>query len=201
MKAFARHCAHCSTCSDPYAAHLSGRSLCAKGLQRALDVTQYVFNKAGQAFSVVDLEGNQRCQIEIPADCDAVRKLLKAVERGLRLRPTSSSSSSSSLSSYPTSSFYPKKERFTTYHDEDYYAAPRRITPERDLAYDLDYADTKRDSRYSRKATLDTTESSAPRYVTTAPRRFGSTRQRPVSYYGVGSSGKLPVPGRHEWYY
>ena len=185
MKAFARHCSHCSACSDPYAVHLAGRSLCSKGWQRALDVTQYVFNKAGQAFSVVDLEGNKRCQVEIPADCDAVRQLLKAIERGLRLRPNSSSSSS-------------KKERLTSY-DENYYVAPRRTTAERDLAYDLKYADSE--PRHSRKSKVEVEDTPAPRYVTSAPRRFQSVKQRPTSYYEVGSRGKLPVPGRDEWYY
>lgn len=199
MKAFTRHCARCSTCSDPYALHPSGGSLCSKGLQRARDVTQYVFNKAGHAFSVVDLAGNQRCQVEIPADCDAVRKLLKAVERGFRLRP-SSSSSSSSPSSSPTTSFVPRKERLTSY-DENYYVAPRRLTPERDLAYDLKYAEREREPRYSRTSTRDTMEASPPRYVMSAPRRVQSSKQRPVSYHEVGSWGKLPVPGRDEWYY
>ncbi len=173
MKAFARHCSHCPSCSDPYAVHLSGHSLCAKGLQRALDVTQYVFNKAGKAFSVVDLEGNKRCEVEIPTDCDAVRQLLKAIERGLRLRLHSS---------------HTKKERLTSY-DENYYVAPRR-TPDRDLAYDLKYAGRESESKSAYR----------PKLETVVPRRHQSVKQRPVSYYQVGSRGKLPVPSRDEWY-
>lgn len=174
MKAFAKHCSHCRTCSDPYAVHMSGHSLCTKGLQRALDVTQYVFNKAGKAFSVVDLEGKKRCEVEIPADCDAVRQLLKAIERGLRLRSQSS---------------HPKKERLTSY-DENYYVAPRRMAPERDLAYDLKYTERDSEPKYTHR----------PKVETIVPKRHQSVKQRPVSYYQVGSRGKLPVPSRDEWY-
>ena len=42
--------------------------------------------KEGKHHSVIDLEGNKRVEIEIPPDCGAVRELLKALERGLRLR-------------------------------------------------------------------------------------------------------------------
>ena len=107
MKAFARHASHCSACVHPYDVHLKGGSLCSKGHQRALDVAQYVFNKAGQTFSVVDLEGNRRVQMEIPADCAVVRELLKAMERGLRLR---------------------RKLPATSY-DETYHVPPRVIQP------------------------------------------------------------------------
>ncbi|CAL8578709.1 hypothetical protein XPA_004479 [Xanthoria parietina] len=86
MKAFARHAGHCSTCAHPYEVHHSGGTLCSKGHQRALDVAQYIYNKGGQSFSLVDRDGNQCVQVEIPADCEAVRSLLKAMERGLRLR-------------------------------------------------------------------------------------------------------------------
>ena len=86
MKAFARHCSHCPQCARPYEVHRRGGTLCSKGHARALDVAQYVFSRGSQAFSVVDLDGNRRVQMEIPADCSAVRELLKAMERGLRLR-------------------------------------------------------------------------------------------------------------------
>ena len=85
MRTFARHASQCSICAHPYVTYLKGDTLCSIGHQRALDVAQYVFNKAGQTFSVVDLDGNRRVQMEIPADCVVVRELLKAVERGLRL--------------------------------------------------------------------------------------------------------------------
>lgn len=86
MRAFSRHASHCDYCADPYHVHRTGGTLCSKGHRRAIDVAQYIYNKRGQAYSVVDREGSQRVQIEIPRKCDAVRGLLKAMERGLQLR-------------------------------------------------------------------------------------------------------------------
>lgn len=86
MRAFASHADRCPDCAQPYKVHLSGRTLCDKGHQRALDVAQYVYNKGGKAYSLVDREGNQLVQIEIPVGCEVVKDLLKAMERGLRLR-------------------------------------------------------------------------------------------------------------------
>ena len=84
MRAFARHASQCSTCAHPYVTYRKGGTLCSEGHQRALDVAQYVFNiKAGQTFSIVDLDGNRRVEMEIPADYAVVRELLKAMERGL----------------------------------------------------------------------------------------------------------------------
>ena len=88
MKAYTRHASQCSACAYPYNTFRNiskGANLCSKGLQRALDINQYVFNKAGQTYSVVDLNGNRRVQIEIPADCAVIRELLSAMERGLHL--------------------------------------------------------------------------------------------------------------------
>lgn len=86
MKAFARHASHCSTCAHPYETYRKGDTLCSKGHQRAFDVAQYVFNKAGQTFSVVDHYNNRRVSMEIPADCPVVLELLKTLESGFRLR-------------------------------------------------------------------------------------------------------------------
>lgn len=85
MKAFARHADNCDSCYDPYQVYRDGATLCPRGHQRALDVAQYVYNKGGQAYSQVDKERNQRVLIEIPANCEAVRLLLKAMDRGLRV--------------------------------------------------------------------------------------------------------------------
>lgn len=105
MKAFARHAAHCNTCAHPYEVHKQGGTLCTKGHQRALDVAKYLYSKGDRTFSIVDLESNIRTRVEIPAGCDAVRGLLKAMERGLALRRRVS-------------------------YDENYYVAPRRIPTE-----------------------------------------------------------------------
>ena len=109
MKAYAHHASHCSICAHPYDVHKRGGTLCTKGHQRALDVAQYLYNKSGQAYSLVDREGNQRIQVEIPAGCESVRGLLKAIERGLRLR---------------------RRVPATSY-DRTYDVPPRRVQPER----------------------------------------------------------------------
>lgn len=113
MKAFARHASHCASCADPYDVHKRGGTLCLKGHQRALDVAQYLYNKSGKAYSLVDREGNQRMQVEIPTGCESVRGLLKAIERGLRLRRATP------LTSY----------------DPTYYIPPRTIQPEPTYQY------------------------------------------------------------------
>ncbi|KAL9123623.1 MAG: hypothetical protein Q9217_006961 [Psora testacea] len=123
MRAFAKHASHCTQCGHPYDVHLKGKTLCTKGHKRALDVAQYVFSKAGHAFSVVDLDANKRMEVEIPSDCAAVRELLKAVEHGLRLREAK-----------PIISY-----------DENYYVAPRRS-----LEHDPQYREQPRSYLSSR---------------------------------------------------
>lgn len=134
MKRFAHHASHCSSCAHPYDVHKRGGTLCHKGHRRALDVAQYLYNKSGQAYSLVDREGNQRIQVEIPAGCESVRGLLKAMERGLRL-----------LRGSPSTSY-----------DRSYYIPPRKIQPERNHEY-------TREPQYTRKPRLETAEPPAYR--------------------------------------
>jgi hypothetical protein len=105
MKAFARHAAHCVVCADPYDVHRRHGTLCDKGHQRAVDVAKYLYHIGDEAFSLVDRQSNIRVRVEIPAGCEAVRGLLKAMERGLRLR---------------------RREPIVSY-DENYYVPPRRM--------------------------------------------------------------------------
>ena len=87
MRAFASHASHCSRCADPYRTHLEGGTLCDRGHALAHDITQYIYSKAGLPFSVTDRERTgDRVQIEVPPGYDAVRSLLKAMDRGLRIR-------------------------------------------------------------------------------------------------------------------
>lgn len=192
MKAFARHASHCSTCAHPYEVHKKGGSLCTKGHQRALDVTEYVLNKAGQAYSMVDLDGNQRVQLEIPADCGVVRELLKALERGLRLR---------------------RKTPAISY-DETYPIGPR-VLP-------ADYDRREREPRYISKPTLETplpqttltrkpSRHEKPYYsgrgslfesdMKERERRYKQQQRPQQTYYSVGPRGALPVPAKDEYYY
>ncbi|KAI9807576.1 MAG: hypothetical protein M1825_005516 [Sarcosagium campestre] len=86
MYRFARHASHCEQCADPYSVHVAGQTLCRRGHEHARKVALYVYNKDGRACSTSDLADYQSVQIEIPVGCEAVRGLLRAVERGMRLR-------------------------------------------------------------------------------------------------------------------
>lgn len=125
MNAFARHAAHCIACANPYEVHKQGGTLCAKGHQRALDVAKYLYSRGDRTFSVVDWQSNVRTRVEIPAGCDAVRGLLKAMERGLALRRR-----------VPAFSY-----------DENYYVAPRLVPSD-------SFQDLER-SRYTRKLLVE----------------------------------------------
>ena len=183
MKAFARHASHCSTCARPCEVHRKGGSLCSKGHQRALDVTQYVYNKAGQTFSVVDREGNQNVQMEIPADCIVVRELLKAMERGLRLR----------------------RKVPVTSKDESHRLPPRVIQPTFEHR-------RPQEPRYIRKPMLETAVTPSSRrekhshsgrgslYEADMKERERRYKPRPT-YYSAGSRDALPVPARDDGYY
>ena len=134
MRAFARHASHCPACAQPYEVHRQGGTLCSKGHQRALDVAQYIYSKGGQSFSAIDGDGNNRVHVEIPANCEAVRSLLKAMERGLRLR----------------------REVQPSSFDETYPIPPRKLPS--------DYpSQTSREPRYTPKTRLDTVEPISPR--------------------------------------
>ena len=123
MKAFARHASHCRSCANPYEVHRSGGTLCPKGHQRALDVAQYVYGQSGKTYSLVDREGNQHVQIEIPPNCDAVRSLLRAMERGLRIMKRAPSVS------YDRTYYVPPRPA-TTYREPSYLRKPRLETAE-----------------------------------------------------------------------
>jgi hypothetical protein len=87
IRRFASHASHCPDCAHPYEAHVTGRTLCNRGHRYAQEVAAYVYSKAGKAYSVVDRkDGLAPTQVEIPVNCGAVRELLKAMDRGLRIR-------------------------------------------------------------------------------------------------------------------
>jgi hypothetical protein len=87
MQRFAHHASHCPRCQDPYRVFIEGDTLCDRGHAYARDVSQYVYSKAGKAYSVIDRSTTDaRVQIEIPAKCDAIRGLLKAVDHGLKIK-------------------------------------------------------------------------------------------------------------------
>ena len=83
MKEWTRHTSHCAQCARSYELYRRGLTLCPKGQQRARAVADYLYNKEGEVYSLVDQERRQSTRVEIPAGCDSVRDLLKALERGL----------------------------------------------------------------------------------------------------------------------
>ncbi|KAI9834092.1 MAG: hypothetical protein M1819_003377 [Sarea resinae] len=81
------HASHCRRCAAPYETFLNGETLCERGHGYAIDVADFVYEKAGNAYSTTDREdGNVPVQIEIPHGCGVVRGLLRAISEGLRLR-------------------------------------------------------------------------------------------------------------------
>ncbi|KAI9844878.1 MAG: hypothetical protein M1838_001983 [Thelocarpon superellum] len=83
---FAVHASHCTRCADPYRTHLEGKTLCDRGHHHAREVARYVYNRAGRACSALEYNEHQPIQVEIPVGYEATRGLLKAMERGLRVR-------------------------------------------------------------------------------------------------------------------
>jgi hypothetical protein len=84
---FARHASHCRQCAHPWDVHIEGGTLCDRGHRYAQKVATYFYNKAGKAYSARPRDdGYVPTQIEIPVGCEAVKELLQAMERGLRIR-------------------------------------------------------------------------------------------------------------------
>ena len=183
MRAFTKHCSHCSRCANPYESYrrYGSTQLCSKGRQRALDVSQYLLNKSGHAFSVVDLDKGVRMQVEIPSDCTVVRELLRAVERGMDVsRPTPSSRS-----------YRPSTPEYE--EDVAYASSPSSTTSSRYAfppAQEMPRSTYSTTAGYSKYAQAPTSTSYAYR-----PKRSST-------YYTVapGSSGARPVPSRSSRY-
>ena len=167
--------------------------------------------KAGKPHSVVDMEGNKRVEIEIPPDCGVVRELLKALERGLRLRRKTP------VISYDETYPVAPRVKARPYDDNDaYLIAPQsaRATPT--------YTERPRDRDSRRKSamieTLEQSSSSALRrtkserekgyrgrgslYEADMKEKERERRQRQQerisTYYTVGERGARAVP---EYYY
>ncbi len=156
MKAFSRHASHCQSCARPHDTFSRGGTLCPRGHQRGLDVAQYLYNKRGHAFSIVDRTAGQRTHVEIPSSCEAVRGLLKAMENGLYLRRRKISE--------------PVTDR---YENERHYSSPRRINSEPTDLYE-------RAPHYIRKPTLETPVLPPTR----APSRYRQLRRDNPYYAG-----------------
>lgn len=107
MKAWTRHTSHCGQCARPYEVFKLGGTLCPKGQQRARAVADYLYNKDGHAYSLVDQERRQSTRVEIPAGSESVRALLKAMERGFLQK------SQTPVESYDRTYLVPSRRRRT----------------------------------------------------------------------------------------
>ncbi|KAI9882796.1 MAG: hypothetical protein M1823_005459 [Watsoniomyces obsoletus] len=98
MYRFALHASHCERCSDPHSRYLAGKSLCDRGHHHARPLTKRLYMENGRVYSTTDRQGEgerEKIEVEVPVCYDASRRLLKAIERGLRIREKSSSKAAS----------------------------------------------------------------------------------------------------------
>ncbi|CRG84465.1 hypothetical protein PISL3812_01749 [Talaromyces islandicus] len=103
------HASKCSRCVDALDTFREGRSLCERGLQYASDVANYVFSTDGKAFSAVDKERNELMLVRIPRGFKASRRLLLAIEEGLRVH---------------------REQQPVISYDQNYLVGPRRPSTE-----------------------------------------------------------------------
>ncbi|OAX77074.1 hypothetical protein ACJ72_08631 [Emergomyces africanus] len=85
MEKFSTHALHCPACSRPYETFSRGRPLCSRGNLYANALLQYVYQKCGIPYSLVDREYGRYVHVQIPSNCQVVHELLKALDRGLVL--------------------------------------------------------------------------------------------------------------------
>ncbi|KKZ68249.1 hypothetical protein EMCG_06072 [[Emmonsia] crescens] len=85
MERYSQHALRCPACSRPYETFCSGKPLCSRGNLYATGLLQYVYQKCGRPYSLVDREYGRYIQIQIPSDCQVVHDLLKALDKGLVL--------------------------------------------------------------------------------------------------------------------
>jgi len=83
---FEMHARKCVYCHNPYEVHRNREQLCDIGHRLAQQVAGFIYNKSnGDTYSTVEEDGKP-VRVEMPANYDEVRGLLKAIERSLRHR-------------------------------------------------------------------------------------------------------------------
>ncbi|KIW15778.1 hypothetical protein PV08_05828 [Exophiala spinifera] len=85
MYRFAKHASKCNFCADPYACYEQDLDLCDRGRSYARDVSSYLFSKGAKPFSKIDRSNGDSVQVEIPAECEVINRLIKAWDRGMTL--------------------------------------------------------------------------------------------------------------------
>lgn len=101
------HAGKCGRCVDALDSFREGRALCNRGLEYALDVASYIYTKSGKAYSVVDKDHGEDVLVRIPRDFKSCRRLLLAIEEGLRLRREQAAPIVSYDATYPVSARRP----------------------------------------------------------------------------------------------
>jgi hypothetical protein len=86
LSGYESHASKCARCVDALETLRAGRSLCERGHQYAVDVASYVFSKNGKAYSAVARDSDRQLLVRIPRQFRASRRLLLAIEEGLRVR-------------------------------------------------------------------------------------------------------------------
>lgn len=155
------HASKCSRCVDALDTFREGRSLCERGLQYASDVANYVFSKDGKAFSAVDKERHEVMLVRIPRGFKASRRLLLAIEEGLRLHNHRREQQQPVISYDQNYLVGPRRSSTTTAEPvtEIIERAPRtrrrvivypRSSPNRGSLYEADRADRQERRQYVR---------------------------------------------------
>jgi hypothetical protein len=190
MQGFAAHASHCPRCENPYRVYKTGGTLCERGHAYARDVAQYVYSEAGKAYSVIDRSATDtRVQIEIPAKCDAIRGLLRAVDKGLKIRGPAS--------------------RPIVTHDQTNHVSDQRPLPDRGDGYEvIEVASRRRKERgrtecWDRRPLPDRRDGSE--VIEVAPwgreerrRAEGRNRRRDTVYLPGGGSLHEDEKGRRQ---
>lgn len=82
---FEVHARKCPHCQNPLEVYKSGDNLCDEGIELAIELTEYVYNKDGTTYSVAH-EAGKVVRVEMPAEYNQARSLLRAIERRLHSR-------------------------------------------------------------------------------------------------------------------
>ncbi|RAL06836.1 uncharacterized protein BO97DRAFT_278399 [Aspergillus homomorphus CBS 101889] len=156
LNSFENHAGHCSRCANPTKAREEDRSLCKRGHQYARDVAEYLRSKNGKIYSVVDLERNRSTLVKVPLKYTAARRLLLAIEDGLRVeRKAAVRNSAPPVISYDAT--YPVPPRRTTtqaYHPTQAIIErePRSLKRHRAIIYTSPRSSPSRGSLYEADA-------------------------------------------------
>ncbi|KAK6376165.1 uncharacterized protein PV06_02118 [Exophiala oligosperma] len=85
MYRFAKHASKCTLCADPYDSYQQGHGLCDRGRSYARYVFSHLSYRGGKAFSRIDRAYGNPIEVRIPAECEVIHGLFRALEHGMGL--------------------------------------------------------------------------------------------------------------------